>query len=263
MRRLPRQPIARAAALAAAATFIAAASAQTAGEAPLSGVTRDAAFGELTKECYDAGMAVDMPSDGVLDCSAIVEQRSTSGAQLDPAEPDETLVTVRHKLRFTLTERAGGVDVAADAWMETEELGSVFEEPITFEEYLERVQGVLTDVGKRLHASPNAPPAWAGRYDSEQAWHLDAHLRAVAHCDANLADMTGEALGKQLEAIGVRALSADTRDRCEQLYQRLFEWGLERGDHEPTVGAYVEYREALPAEQRACLGRLALEVTCR
>jgi hypothetical protein len=139
----------------------------------------------------------------------------------------------------------------------------VVEEPITSEEYLGRVQNVLTDVGKRLRDSAGVAPPWAGRYESEQAWHLDAHLRAVRYCDANLTGMKAETLRAQLESIGVRPFAEDARDLCEQLYQELFEWGLVRGDEEPTMAEYSRYRAALPPEQRACSGRLALATTCR
>ena len=132
---------------------------------------------------------------------------------------------------------------------------------MTSEDYLRRVQRVLTAVVARLRAQ-GAPP-WAGRYESEQAWHLDAHLRAVRHCDANLASMTAESVAAELETIGLRAIDDDTRDRCEQLYTHLFEWGLARGDTAPSVAEYARYRAALPAEQRLCGGLLAPDAVCR
>jgi hypothetical protein len=258
--------IARAAGLAALAATVAAAVpaafAQTAGSVSLEGIDSDAAFAALAKECYDAGMAADMPSDFVMDCSAILEERSSAGPSNDENDVVDTVV-LSHKLRFTLNERADESSIAADAWTEIAELGTVVEEPITTEEYLRRVQSVLTDVGKRLRASAGAPPLYSGRYESEQAWHLDAHLRAVRYCDANLASMEAGALRGQLESIGVRPLAEDARDLCEQLYQPLFEWGLVRGDAEPTVEKYSKYRAGLPPEQRACAGRLALETSCR
>ena len=162
-----------------------------------------------------------------------------------------------------MIERADEASITADAWTEVQELGTMIDEPITSEEYLRRVGDVLRDVGARLGAPADAAPPWAGRYDSEQAWHLDAHLRSVSHCDTNLASMTSESVGGQLESIGILPLHEDTRARCEQLYQHLFEWGLARGNAEPTVAAYAEYREALPPEERVCVGRLALEMTCR
>jgi hypothetical protein len=248
--------LAEAAALVAALAVVTAASAQTAPRMALEGVDSRDAFAALAKECYDAGMFADMPSDSIMDCTAILEERSSAGASRDEAEPVDTVV-LRQRIRFTFTER-GEASIAADSWTEIEELGTVVEEPITTEEYLRRVQDVLVDVGKRLRASRGAAPPWAGRYESEQAWHLDSHLRAVRHCDANLASMSSESLARDLESIGMRPLDEDTRDRCEELYQQLFEWGLARGNAEPTLEAYASYRATLPPEQRACSGRLAL-----
>jgi hypothetical protein len=228
----------------------------------MDGVAAEEVLEELGKECSEAGMVAERASRSIIDCSAILEERSAGAARGDPDDAVDSMV-VRHKLRFTLLERADEVAVSADAWTETEELGIAVEESIASEEYLDRVQDVLVDVGRRLRAAEATAPPWAERYASEQAWHLDAHLRSVSYCDANLASVKRESLEQQLEAIGMRPLSADARDRCEQLYQRLFEWGLARGDAEPTVEEYASYRAALPPEQRACSGRLALASACR
>jgi hypothetical protein len=120
---------------------------------------------------------------------------------------------------------------------------------------------VLVAVVARLR-SAGVPP-WNGRYESEQAWRLDAHLKAVSHCDANLARMTALSVGAELESVGLRSLDADVRDRCEQLFTHIYEWALVRGGAEPTVQAYLRYRASLPPEQRSCSGQLAWDATCR
>ena len=224
--------------------------AQTEPVVALGGTDGAAVLAELAKECYEARLAPDMPTAAIMDCSSFSE---------DP--PSEGGVAVTHRLRFTLLERAGDGRVSAAAWTETEELGSIIEQPVTSEEYLQRVQRVLTAVVARLR-SQSAPP-WAGRYESEQAWHLEAHLNGVRHCDANLGSMTPESVAAELESIGLRALDDDTRDRCEQLFTHLFEWGLARGDPTPTVAEYARYRAALPAEQRLCGGSLAPDAVCQ
>ena len=165
-------------------------------------------------------------------------------------------------MRFTLLGRGNDVRIAADSWTETEEAGTVIEEPIASPEYLARLDDVQTAVSRRLRTAQVAQPPWVGRFDSEQAWHLEAHLRAVSHCDKSLASMSAEALGRDLTSIGIWPLSTDTRDRCEQLYQDLFEWGLARGDDDPTVADYARYRASLPPAERPCSGRLALAASC-
>ena len=74
--------------------------------------------------------------------------------------------------------------------------------------------------------------------------------------------MTADSVAAELESIGLRALGDDTRDRCEQLYTHIYEWGLVRGDAEPGVQEYVRYRASLPSEQRLCSGQLARDATC-
>lgn len=230
-------------------------SAQTPLGVALEGADGAAVFNALAQECYEAGMWSEMPSDSIMDCVDPIDDRA-------PSEERETLAAViRNKVRFTRIERAGGGRIGVEAWTETEELGTVIEEPITSDEYLQRVQGVLTKVVARLRS--RAAPPWAGRFASEQEWHLAAHLRAVSWCDANLASMSAVSVAAELESIGLRPQDGDTRDRCEQLYTHIYEWGLARGEAEPTVAAYARYRAALPLEQRTCSGQLARDATCR
>lgn len=228
------------------------------------GIAPAAAFNELGNECFDAGMFTEMQNDTIMDCSVVLEERRTSGSrrERDGGDGIDDLVVVRHHVRFTLLGRGNDTRIAADSWTETEEAGTAIEEPIASPEYLARLDEVLTAVSRRLRAAQGAPPPWAGRFESEQAWHLEAHLRAVAYCDKNLASMSADALGRDLMSIGIWPLRADTRDRCEQLYQDLFEWGLARGDDDPTVAEYARYRASLPPAERPCSGRLALAASC-
>ena len=212
-----------------------------------------AVLNALAQECYEAGLESDMPNESIMDCTGVLEERSTG--------PDDGGVVVRHKVRFMLLDGGEGKRIAADAWTEIDELGTTIEEPLASEDYSRRVQGVLQAVVARLRSS--RAPQWAGRYESAQAWHLDAHLRGVRYCDANLASMTAESVAAQLESIGLRPLDDDLRDRCEQLYTHVFEWGLARGLENPTFQEYVEHRASLPAEQRTCSGQLAREASCR
>ena len=238
--------------IAAAVVFAlpAVASAQGAIGAALDGTGGPAALEALAKECYEARLAPEMPSAEVLDCSRVIEERSVGAER----------IVVTHKVRFTLLGRVGSARIATEAWTETEELGNVIEQPVTAEEYLRRAERVVTDVVARLRSVDS--PAWAGRYESEQAWHLDAHLKAVSHCDTNLATMSVESVTVDLERIGLYPLHDGTRDRCEQLYAHLYEWALARGDATPTVAEYQRYRTAQPAEQRTCTGQLAPDATC-
>jgi hypothetical protein len=241
--------------LALAAAAASAAGAQTSPGVSFENLESAAVFNALAQECYEAGLWSEMPSDAIMDCADPVE-----GGAAD-ADAPVAGTAVRRKVRFTLIERGGGGRIAAEAWTETEELGTVIEEPVTSVEYLGRVQGVLSAVVARLREREAQP--WAPRFESEQAWHLAAHLRAVSHCDANLASSTAASIGAELESIGLRALDDDARDRCEQLYTHLYEWGLARGDAAPTVQAYRRYRASLPPEQRVCSGQLAWDATCR
>ncbi len=226
---------------------------------PLGGVDGAAVFNALAQECYEAGLWSSMPNDAIMDCAEPAAE--PPGSAEGESEPGVAAAVVRHKLRFTLVERAGAGRIGAEAWTEIEELGTVIEEPVTSAEYLRRVTEVLTAVVARVGAV--GTPPWSGRYDSEQAWHLDAHLKAVSHCDANLASMTAESVGAELQSVGLRALDADVRDRCEQLFTHLYEWALVRPGAEPTVQAYARFRTSLPPEQRSCSGQLARDATCR
>ncbi len=220
----------------------------------LDGVEGSAVFNALAEECYEAGMWSEMPSESIMDCADPIEQS-------EAAEDAPVAAVVRHKIRFTMIERAGSGRIGAEAWTETEELGTVIEEPVTAEDYLSRVQGVLDAVVAALRNRAARP--WAPRFESEQAWHLAAHLRAVSHCDANLAAMTPASVAADLESAGLRPLDDGVRDRCEQLYTHIYEWGLARGDADPTLQAYLRYRASLPPEQRLCSGQLAWDATCR
>lgn len=250
MKRLLRPFVAVIAAAVSTANF-----AQTQPIVALEGVDGAAALDALARECYEAKLTPEMPSADFLDCSRVIEERLLADA------PDgEGRIVVTHKIRFTLLGRAGEARIGAEAWTETEELGSVVEQPVTSDEYLDRVQRVLRVGVVRLRSE--AAPPWVGRYESEQTWHLDAHLKAVSHCDANLASMTRESVAAGLRSIGLYPLYDDLRDLCEQLQAHLFEWGLARGDAEPTVAEYARYRAALPADQRVCTGQLAPDATC-
>jgi hypothetical protein len=245
--------------LAASVVLTASAQAQTELGVALDGVDGAAAMNALGRECYEAGLTVESAADSRVDCSAIIEERTIGSA--DDSLENANRIVVRHKLRFMLLTPAGeAARIRAEAWTETEEFGSVIEQPLTSQDYRDRVAGVLTAVVERL-ASREAP-AWTDRYESEQAWHLDAHVRAVSYCDANLTSMSSESVAAELARIGSRPIDEDTRDRCEQLYTQLFEWGLARGNESPSVAEYVRYREALPPKQRICSGQLALDATC-
>src|SRR5262245_33188594 len=202
--RRPMRRVVLTAALAALAALRA--EAQTAVSVPLDGVDPKALLETLALECYEAGLAADVPRDSSMDCSGILEERAAENG--DP----EASVVIRQKVRFTVLDRAGEPQIAADAWTETEELGTVIETPVTSEAYLSRVSGVLERAVRQL-STPETSPAWSPRYESEQAFKLDAHLRAVRRCDKDLENLRAETLGAQLESIGVRPMSADARDR--------------------------------------------------
>jgi hypothetical protein len=225
---------------------------------PLDGAPGAAVLDALARECYEAGLTFEPQSDSIVDCSTVLRQRVL--AERD-GEAVDTIV-VRHRLRFTLVERGGGEGhLAVSAWTATEELGTTIEEPIASPEYLDRVRRVVAAAIAR--SNDRSPAPWAGRYDSEQAWRLDAHLKAVSQCDSALFGMTAEVVGEQLESIGLRPLHRDVRDRCEQLYTFLYEWGLARGEAEPTLEEYARYRASLPPAQRHCSGALAPATACR
>ena len=107
----------------------AAARAQIEPSVALDGVEGTAVLDALAKECYEAGLAPDMPSPSIMDCSGVIEERFLEGAP-----NDEGRLIVTHRLRFTSIERADTGRIGAEAWTETEELGSVIEQPVTSEE---------------------------------------------------------------------------------------------------------------------------------
>jgi hypothetical protein len=178
-------------AFASSLALTAAAHAQTEPSIALDGVDGAAALAALGRECYDAGLVPEMPNTEILDCSAVIEERGVAG---------EDRIVVTHKVRFTLLGGAGAARIGAAAWTETQELDTVIEQPITSEDYLRRVQLVLRSVAAQIRGT--APAPWVGRYESEQAWHLYAHLDAVSHCDANLKSMTAQSVAQQLASIG-------------------------------------------------------------
>lgn len=221
----------------------------------------DTVLNALYRACYEAGMSVDAGGGDVLVCSA-----SLAG---DARLPDGSRVVsvggglVWHKIRFALAERSGGVRVWAYPWIEIEDADDVvLEEDIGSAAYLERVQAELERIDAALAAGPARREPWTEHYDSAHEWRLDAHLKAVDHCDRHLDALTGERVARQLEQAGVQPIGTSLRDRCEELYEPVYLWGLARGMAEPTVEAYVAHRRALPREAR-CTGQLALEAVCR
>ncbi|MBN1238306.1 MAG: hypothetical protein JXB36_07375 [Gammaproteobacteria bacterium] len=221
----------------------------------------------LYAECYDAGLLAEPAGDGIIVCSADLSGGETSAEGVPFVGVHDG--RARHRIRFAVAERDGAVRAWAYPWIEIEEAdGTVLDNEIVSEEYLRRVEDVLADLAASLAAgrgrdADGGPSGWRQYYDSRDDWRLDAHLKAVAHCDARLADLTEERLESQLEAAGVRPFGRTLRDRCEELYEEVFRWGLARGLEMPTVEGYVEYRQGLPPAQRRCAGRLALTADCR
>jgi hypothetical protein len=222
---------------------------------------KDDVLAALFAECYDAGMLTEAIGDEILVCS-----RDLRG---DERLDGRTVINVydaraRHRIRFTAAERAGGVRVWAYPWIEIEEAdGTVLEQPIPSDAYLTRVQTVLTDMAASLDTPPSADSTpWAARYDNENEWRLDAHLQAVAYCDATLPELTPEELERRLETASFHPFGRDLRSRCEELYEEVFKWGLVQGLDTFTVEDYAEYRAALPPQERVCSGRLALDSNC-
>jgi hypothetical protein len=254
---------AAAAALALAASSAPSAAAAAEAELFFDGARVEDVLEALYGECYEAGMSAQTVGEQIIMCSANLtgSERLLEGVAIVNVHEGH----VRHRIRFALAERAAGVQTWAYTWIEVEEPdGHVLEEDITSAEYLRRVRDVLDGISAALSggATTQAPP-WAQRYDTQDEWRLDAHIRAVAHCDANLADLTPERLEGQIAAVELRPFGRDLRSRCEELYEEVFKWGLAMGLDAPTVEAYAEHRAALPAEERTCPGRLALAAACR
>lgn len=217
----------------------------------------------LYERCYDAGMAVESSDAGMIACSASLDGAEPLPADIAIADVHEG--HVRHLIRFSLADRAEGVRVWAHPWIETSEAdGIVLEDEIRSSAYLARVQTVLGQIGEALASGAGAAPRepWADHYESEDAWRLDAHLRAVEYCDRRSGDLTVEQIERRLELAEVQPLSRSLRGRCEELYEPVFGWGLARGVADPTVEGYADYRASLPDDER-CAGQLALEATCR
>jgi hypothetical protein len=219
-------------------------------------------LGALSAECYDAGMLTEAIGDEIIVCT-----RDLNGDERLDRVP---VIRVhegraRHRIRFTAAERAEGVRVWAYPWIEIEEAdGTVLEQAIASDAYLDRVQAVLTATAETLGSPPSpASTPWAARYDSEDEWRLDAHLKAVAYCDETLPELTPEELDRRLEAASFHPFGRDLRSRCEELYEEVFRWGLVQPELETfTVEDYVAYRDAAPPEQRGCTGRLAIDSSC-
>lgn len=229
----------------------------------LEGRDADEVANALSRECYDAGMSVEVIEGPNVICSTSLEAEERVLDDLAIASVEQGLV--RHRVRFALAERTAGVRVWAYPWIEIEEIdGVVLEEDIRSAAYLSRIREVLERIDAALAAGDGAASRapWQAHYESEQDWHLDAHLRAVEHCDGSLEDLSLEQVDRQLEQAGINPIGDSLRDRCEELYEPVFRWGLARGDTQPTAEEYIEYRASLPRARR-CTGQLALAARCR
>lgn len=215
----------------------------------------------LYEECFEAGMIAEPVADQLVCSTTLTGDEELGGMSVVNVYGGRA----RHQIRFALAERAGGIRVWAYPSIEIEEPGgNLLEQEITSDEYSARVQAVLTDTAETLSEAPGPDSRpWAAHYATQDEWRLDAHLRAVAYCDAGLEDLTPEELDRQLAMASFQPFGKGLRDRCEELYEEIFRWGLARGIDEPTVEAYAEYQAALPPEERVCSGRLALGSTCR
>lgn len=215
----------------------------------------------LYEECFNAGMRAEAIADQLVCSTTLTGDEELEGMRIVNGYGGR----VSHRIRFALAERAEGIRVWAYPSIEIEEPGgNLLEQEIKSDEYSDRVQAVLTDTAASLGEAPDpdATP-WAAHYSSQDEWRLDAHLRAVAYCDAGLENLTPEELDRQLAAASFQPFGKGLRDRCEELYEEIFRWGLARGIDEPTVEAYAEYQAELPPGERVCSGRLALGSTCR
>lgn len=245
----------------AAAALAPGVSANVAPEAFFERVAANEVLDALYQECHEAGMSIEALSDEIIVCSAPLGGDELLGGTAIINVHEGHL---RHRIRFALAGRAGGVQVWAYPWIEVEEPdGRLLEEDILSEEYLRRVQDVLARLGERLsRGDAGMHEPWAEHYDALDEWRLDAHLHAVAHCDRTYADLTAEELDRQLQAAGIRPRGRSLRDRCEELYEEIYAWGLARGVEEPGVEDYLSHLAALPPVERRCRGRLALVVDC-
>lgn len=226
------------------------------------GKSVDAVRNALYEACYEAGMTTETGAGAMLECSSSLEGDERSLADIAIADVHEGRVV--HRIRFALAERAEGVRAWAYPRIEIlEPDGVVLEAEIASPAYLERVATVLerTDASLEADSSGGGAQPWRNHYDTRRAWTLEAHLRAVEHCDRNLDDLTPGVLERLVEQAGVQPRGETQRDRCEELYTPVYEWGLARGVETPTVEGYAEYRESLPPAQR-CEGLLALGAEC-
>jgi hypothetical protein len=211
----------------------------------------------LSRLCFDAGMGVEQPAAATIVCSALIDPNETP-------PPGVTIVNVHgghstHRLRFTLAMRGASVTVWASSWIEiVEPDGTRLEQDVTSEAYLARVQRALDAVAASFADGTHARPLWADRYETEQDWRLAAHLQAVAHCDRHLQALDPQRIEQQIRAVGIRPFGTALRDRCEALYEHVFEWGLAGGIEAPEVEDYLAYRESLPRDLRPCAIRIAL-----
>ncbi len=214
----------------------------------------------LQRQCFEAGMAVAMPDDHAVLCSVIVARGDELLLRADDLPRDVSIGRVHggeiaHQLRFTLAERDNDVRVWAHAWLTVSEAdGAVLEEDIGSPVYLARLQRVFDDL-----AASFADPA---DDDSEHELRLAAHLRAVAHCDRLSADLDVDAIDEGLRVIGLHPYGSSPRDRCEALYEVVFEWGLARGMERPDMQGFRAFLDAQPDDRRVCMGRVSLASYC-
>lgn len=226
------------------------------------GRSADAVLNGLYEECYEAGMTVEPLEGRQILCSTSLEgdERVLDGMPIADVHEGR----VWHRIRFALAPRDSGVRVWAYPRIEVVEAeGVALEAEIDAEAYRGRVQSVLERLDTVLGAAGDAArEPWRERYDSRREWRLDAHIEAVDHCDRNLDALSDARLDELLDEAGVHPLGSSPRDRCEALYEPVYEWALARGIDSPSVEAYEEYRASLSPAQR-CTGQLALGASCR
>jgi hypothetical protein len=237
-------------------------------EQQFDGVTMEQVVAALHQQCFEAGMTVEMPSDSAVQCSAIVSDDDDLPADVRIGRVHDGHVA--HHLGFSLATRGDGVRVWMNAWLAiVEPDGATLEEDLDSALYAQRVQRLLAQLADGLPAEQDqvsapggATALWSAHYDSEFDWRLDAHLRAVRHCDQRLEDLDAAAIDAALRMIGLVPLGSALRDRCEALYEVIYEWGLARGTEQPAREDFFAYRDAQPAGERICFGRLALANRC-